>query len=500
MSSINVSLTNPAPISAVVSGATGPQGPVGPQGPAGAVLVASVNGQTGTVVLTSSSVSAASAVHGHVVSDVSGLQALLDGKADVASTNVPRVVSLNGITGTLTIAAGANVTVSTSASSITIAAGGGGGGGDVASVNGQTGTVTLTSSSVSAASAVHMHVVADITGFDAAAAAAAPVQSVAGRTGVITLTAADVGGLAAVATSGSYTSLSNIPTTFTPASHTHAASEVTSGTFDVARIPTLSYTSLANVPTTFTPAAHTHATSDITGFAAAAAAAAPVASVNGATGTVVLTSASVSAASAVHSHVIADITDLAYPVASVNGKTGTVTLTTADLTAAAATHTHSASDVTSGTFDIARIPTIGYTALSGVPTTFAPAAHTHDASAIASGTIDAARLPANVVTSVSLTASANNYALPAADIVRFSQSSTSNFDITGFATAATGEARLLLNVSTHTAATITLKHADTASTAVSQILVPWQNDCVLDPNGGSAVVLYDGDDSRWRVT
>ena len=38
---------------------------------------------------------------------------------------------------------------------------------------------------------------------------------------------------------GAYSSLSGIPSTFTPASHTHAASDVTSGTFATARIPNL---------------------------------------------------------------------------------------------------------------------------------------------------------------------------------------------------------------------------------------------------------------------
>ena len=39
-----------------------------------------------------------------------------------------------------------------------------------------------------------------------------------------------------------------------------------------------------------------------------------------------------------------------------------------------------ASAVTSGTFDAARIPTIAYSSLSGVPSTFAPSAHTHSLS------------------------------------------------------------------------------------------------------------------------
>lgn len=38
---------------------------------------------------------------------------------------------------------------------------------------------------------------------------------------------------------GAYGSLSGVPSTFTPASHTHAAADITSGTFVVARIPNL---------------------------------------------------------------------------------------------------------------------------------------------------------------------------------------------------------------------------------------------------------------------
>jgi hypothetical protein len=108
----------------------------------------------------------------------------------------------------------------------------------------------------------------------------APVQSVAGRVGNIAL----------------------------------QASDVTAGTFAVARIPTISYTALSNVPTSFSPSAHTHGTADIVGL------------------------------------------------------TGSF---------AAASHTHDAAAVTSGVLELARIPTIGYTALAGVPATFAPQAHTH---------------------------------------------------------------------------------------------------------------------------
>lgn len=193
----------------------------------------------------------------------------------------------------------------------------------VQSVQSRTGAVVITRADLTAAAEIHTHSTADIISFTASAAAAAPVQSVAGRTGTISLAAADVSGLAAVATSGSYTSLSEIPVEFTPATHTHDAGDIVSGTLDVARIPTLSYTALSSVPTTFAPEAHTHSTSDVVGL-----------------------TASFSQVGHTHDY-------------------------------AATSHAHDAADVVSGTLDIARIPTIGYTALSGVPTTFAPEAHTH---------------------------------------------------------------------------------------------------------------------------
>jgi hypothetical protein len=156
------------------------------------------------------------------------------------------------------------------------------------------------------------------------------------------------------------------------------ASDVTAGTFAVARIPTISYTALANVPTSFSPSAHTHSTSDVVSFTSAAAAAAPVQSVAGRQGAISLGAADVGGLAAVatsgsytslqnvpatfapqaHTHSTADIT----------GFTGSF---------AAGNHTHDAAAITSGVLELARIPTIGYTALAGVPATFAPQAHTH---------------------------------------------------------------------------------------------------------------------------
>lgn len=172
----------------------------------------------------------------------------------------------------------------------------------------------------------------------------APVQSVAGRVGNVVL----------------------------------QASDVTAGTFAVARIPTISYTALSNVPATFSPSAHTHSTSDVVSFTAAAAAAAPVQSVAGRSGAVSLVVADVAGLAAVASSgsytSLQNVPAAFAPSAHTHG--------TADITGfsgsfAAASHTHDAAAISSGVLELARIPTIGYTALAGVPATFAPQAHTH---------------------------------------------------------------------------------------------------------------------------
>ena len=321
----------------------------------------------------------------------------------------------------------------------------------------------------------HTHSTSDVVSFTAAAAAAAPVQSVAGRSGAVSLAVADVSGLAAVASSGSYTSLANVPASFAPSAHTHSTADITgisssfaaashthdaaaiaSGVLELARIPTIGYTALSGVPATFAPQAHTHSTADVVGLTASFS---PL----GHTHDYAVT---------VHTHSTADITGYSalpaqgskfgplvtdgtaatwttrYGVVDpvlVQGagmtltrdtSAGSITVafaggtsglavgslaplalgvaaagssanasredhvhklpTVIDITAAAFSHTHDAAAVASGVLEIGRIPTIGYTALSGVPVSFTPSTHTHDAAAIASGTIDAARLPAGV--------------------------------------------------------------------------------------------------------
>jgi len=99
------------------------------------------------------------------------------------------------------------------------------------------------------------------------------VTSVAGKTGVVTLTAADVSGLSTVASSGSYTDLSNQPTI--PAAQVQSDWNATSGMGQVLNKPTLStvattgdYTDLLNKPTI--PAATTIVNDLTTGGSTAA--------------------------------------------------------------------------------------------------------------------------------------------------------------------------------------------------------------------------------------
>jgi hypothetical protein len=115
----------------------------------------------------------------------------------------------------------------------------------------------------------------------------------------------------------SWNDLTDKPTTFTPATHTHPLSDFTQSTATSGQVVTwdgtawvpqtpsgiTSYNDLTDKPSTFTPEAHTHAISDTTGLQAA-----------------------------------------------LDGKQAVGSY-------AAATHTHAATDITSGTLAIARIPT-----------------------------------------------------------------------------------------------------------------------------------------------
>lgn len=190
---------------------------------------------------------------------------------------------------------------------------------------------------------------------------------------------------------------------------------------------------------------------------AAVAGFAPVQSVAGRQGNVVLQAADVTAgtfaiariptisytalsnvpatfAPSAHTHSTADVVGLtaaaasAAPVQSVNGLTGAVTIARLDLTAAAEVHTHSTADIVSftasaaaaapvqsvagrtGTISLAAADVSGlaavatsgsYTSLSEIPVAFTPSTHTHDANDVVSGTLDVARIPTLSYTALS---------------------------------------------------------------------------------------------------
>jgi hypothetical protein len=223
------------------------------------------------------------------VSAETGVSVLASGGIGPAGFLTAPGASTNAF-GTFAVQAGPGVTISTTSGVFQIASYStteAAGFAPVQSVQGRTGAVTISRADLTAAAEVHTHSTADIVSFTASAAAAAPVQSVAGRTGAISLAAADVAGLASVATSGSYTSLSSVPTEFAPSAHTHSTADITgitasfaaashthdaaaidSGVLNIARIPTIGYTALSGVPSTFAPEAHTHSTSDVVGLTA----------------------------------------------------------------------------------------------------------------------------------------------------------------------------------------------------------------------------------------
>ena len=108
--------------------------------------------------------------------------------------------------------------------------GGGGGGGAVDSVNGQTGVVVLAAADVGADPAgTAAGLVDDLSGVSNAATARSNL-------GLGTAAVADTGTGAANVILGSDTRLTDART---PTAHSHAGSDITSGTFDAARIPNL---------------------------------------------------------------------------------------------------------------------------------------------------------------------------------------------------------------------------------------------------------------------
>ena len=101
---------------------------------------------------------------------------------------------------------------------------------------------------------------------------------------------------------------------------------------------------------------------------------------------------------------------------------------------------------------------------------------------------------ANVVTTpTTLSASVNDWSIGIGDIFRVSASAAVN--ATGIVAGTSGQTALLVNVGSFA---ITLKHQSSSSTAANRVTTPWAGDFVIPP-GGSAVICYDGTSATWRT-
>jgi len=229
--------------------------------------VVSVNGKTGSVVLTSGDVGAASLAHSHPISDIAGLQESLDSKATASS--------LSGYATTSALTNGLSLKLNTPAGNTTEYIRGDGSLATfpaipVASVNGKTGAVLLNNTDVGAAAFGHTHVISEVSGLQSALDSKAANSALASYATTTALST----GLSAkfnipAGTVSQYVrgdgSLSTFPTI--PAAQVNADWNATSGIAQILNKPLLfdgTWTSLTGKPTTFTPAAHTHVIADIT--------------------------------------------------------------------------------------------------------------------------------------------------------------------------------------------------------------------------------------------
>lgn len=154
-----------------------------------------------------------------------------------------------------------------------------------------------------------------------------------------------------------------------------------------------------------------------------------------------------------------------------------------------------ASQITSGTVAAARLG-------SGSPSsanflrgdgTWA-AAGSSSASDLTSGTLAYARMADPTVTSPSqITGNQNDYAGCARGVNRISSDAARN--ITGMAAGSDGEVRVIVNVGSFA---ITFVHQSTSSTAANRLLVSFGADYLLASNA-AVVAIYDNTTARWRL-
>jgi hypothetical protein len=221
----------------------------------------------------------------------------------------------------------------------------------------------------------------------------------------------------------------------------------------------------------------------------------------------------VSAASASHTHVVANITDFATesakygPVSSVNGRTGTVTLVATDVSAASSTHAHSyvqSLNSQTGTLSIIAGDNVTISTSAGFITITGAAAGTAGSSVtsvngksgqVAISASDVTAAGAYIWSTIEATANLNNHSPGTATVLRISANSA-NRSITGFSGGVENKALRLINVATNI---LTLVHNSTASDSSNRLLLDSGTNRTLDEND-QAELLYDPVSMRWRVT
>jgi hypothetical protein len=300
---------------------------------------------------------------------------------------------------------------------------------------------------------------------------------------------------------GDWATISNKPSTFAPSAH---ATSHASGGSDAVTLAVSQVTGLQTALDGKAAASHTHAASAITSGTIDAARL-PATSVQSAASGEVLLNTTIPAGADPSDYLPFQVRKNNSPVFYVASNGDGFLSGNLQLGGQVACTTFSgsinANSVNSGILSPARIPAATTSALGGVivGTGLSVSSGTLSANvgsvAGRTGTVTLAHsdIGNSPSTLTQFTASQNNLSLGSGGIIRISSSAAVN--VTGFAATSAGDARLLSNVGTFA---ITLKHSDSASTANNRILCIGNADVQIEA-GGSAVVYYDGTDSRWRV-